>query len=84
MKGKSAIYIARELGNSRNATGHISFGREDILSQVLVRDEEVIRRYISPSGKRGSKARTNELVPGVALIPLKGSLLQASGKTGGS
>ena len=45
MKGKSAIYIARELGNSRNATGHKFWARGYFVSSVG-RDEEVIRRYI--------------------------------------
>lgn len=45
VKGKSAIYIARELGNSRNATGHKFWSRGYFVSTVG-RDEEVIRRYI--------------------------------------
>lgn len=45
VKGKSAIYIARELGNSRNATGHKFWSRRYFVSTVG-RDEEMIRRYI--------------------------------------
>jgi putative transposase len=45
MKGKSAIYVVRELGNSRNATGHKFWARGYFVSSVG-RDEEVIQRYI--------------------------------------
>ena len=54
MKGKSAIYIARELGNSRNATGHKFWARGYFVSSVG-RDEEVIRRYIRHQEKEDQK-----------------------------
>lgn len=45
MKGKSAIYIAREVGNSRNATGH-RFWARGYFAATVGRDEAVIRQYI--------------------------------------
>ena len=54
MKGKSAIYIARELGNSRNATGHKFWARGYFVSTVG-RDEAVIRQYIRHQDQEDQK-----------------------------
>ena len=54
MKGKSAIYIARELGNNRNAIGHKFWARGYFVSTVG-RDEEVVRRYIQHQEKEDQK-----------------------------
>ena len=45
IKGKSAIYIAREVKHCRNATGHKFWARGFFVATVS-RDEAVIRRYI--------------------------------------
>ncbi|MGF1602898.1 MAG: IS200/IS605 family transposase [Thermosynechococcaceae cyanobacterium] len=54
MKGKSAIYIARELGNSRNATGH-KFWARGYFAATAGRDESVIRHYIRNQEKEDQK-----------------------------
>jgi putative transposase len=45
LKGKSAIYIAREFGHRRSATGHQFWARGYFVTTVG-RDEQVIRAYI--------------------------------------
>ena len=55
IKGKSAIHIARNYFNHKNASGHKFWARGYHVS-TLGRDEEVIRRY-KGTRKRGSKNR---------------------------
>jgi REP-associated tyrosine transposase len=54
IKGKSAIHIARNYFNSKNASGHKFWARGYHVSTVG-RDEEVIRRYIKEQEKEDQR-----------------------------
>ncbi|NCJ08770.1 IS200/IS605 family transposase, partial [Synechococcales cyanobacterium C] len=62
LKGKSAIYIAWELGNRRNATGHRFWARGYFVATVG-RDEEMIRKYIQQQEEEDRRLEQMNLVP---------------------